>query len=428
MASNFTTLESFEGVDFKRWQKKMHFLLFSMSVVYVLTTPMPEDGCDNPTLNQVRRRAKWENDDYVCKRLILNGMSNFLFDIYQNVETSKELWDTLEAKYMVRMPQEKLTLVEWGSHLRIEDSLMAQDNNKPKGNNVAGPLVVNMVEHNNSSIYNDNKGKHKHHDTKDDPNKKQKVTCWKCGKPRHLKKDYKAGNVGNKANGSGTTGSWDGSSISLKGHVYFKRMQDMSKDGLIPAFDMDTKKCKTCMLTKITKKPFQYVKRETEILELIHSDLCDLHATPLLGNKKYFVKFIDDAFRDVIFDENKFSLVSRPCQMSLVNEIEDSSGLVVPEKVTDEDDPKIFDEAMKSQDVAFWKEAINDEMDSIMGNNTWVLADLPPAADKEAEWLKNLLLKIPLWVKPIAFISIRCDSAATLAMLIARCTIGSLDT
>ncbi|KAL0442059.1 UNVERIFIED_CONTAM: putative mitochondrial protein [Sesamum radiatum] len=43
-----------------------------------------------------------------------------------------------------------------------------------------------------------------------------------------------------------------------------------------------------------------------------------------------------------------------------------------------EDDPKTFDEAMKSQDVAFWKEAINDEMDSIMGNNTWVLADLPP--------------------------------------------------
>ncbi|GJW89077.1 hypothetical protein Tco_0164417 [Tanacetum coccineum] len=26
-------------------------------------------------------------------------------------------------------------------------------------------------------------------------------------------------------------------------HVHFKRMQDMSKDGLIPAFDMDTEKC-----------------------------------------------------------------------------------------------------------------------------------------------------------------------------------------
>ncbi|GJW78237.1 hypothetical protein Tco_0139919 [Tanacetum coccineum] len=37
------------------------------------------------------------------------------------------------------------------------------------------------------------------------------------------------------------------------------------------------------------------------------------------------------------------------------------------------------------------------------------------AAGKEAEWLKNLLLEIPLWSKPIAPISIRCDSAATLA-------------
>ncbi|GJX85831.1 hypothetical protein Tco_0336605 [Tanacetum coccineum] len=34
---------------------------------------------------------------------------------------------------------------------------------------------------------------------------------------------------------------------------------------------------------------------------------------------------------------------------------------------------------------------------------------------KKAEWLKNLLLEIPLWSKPIAPISIRCDSATTLA-------------
>lgn len=37
------------------------------------------------------------------------------------------------------------------------------------------------------------------------------------------------------------------------------------------------------------------------------------------------------------------------------------------------------------------------------------------AAGKEAEWLRNLLLEIPLWPIPIAPISIRCDSAATLA-------------
>nr|GEX40001.1 zinc finger, CCHC-type [Tanacetum cinerariifolium] len=50
------------------------------------------------------------------------------------------------------------------------------------------------------------------------------------------------------------------------------------------------------------------------------------------------------------------------------------------------------------------------------------------AADKEAEWLKNLLIEIPLWVIPIAPTYIHCDSVATLAKVIARCTMGNLDT
>nr|GEU71064.1 zinc finger, CCHC-type [Tanacetum cinerariifolium] len=245
MASSFAKLEKFRGVDFRRWQKKMHFLLFSMSVVYVLTTPMPEDGGEDPTVEQVRKRAKWDNNDYVCRGLILNGMSDSLFDIYQNVKTSKELWDTLKAKYMaedasckkflvsciidklslswkdfkhsLKHLKVELTLIELGSHMRIDESLRVQDSDKPKGNNVVGPSVVSMVDHNNSSRYNDNKGKRKHHDTRANPNKKPKVTCWKCEKPGHLKKDCKAGNVVNRANGSSIKGSEDGSSNPLKG-------------------------------------------------------------------------------------------------------------------------------------------------------------------------------------------------------------------
>ncbi|GKD54087.1 hypothetical protein Tco_1287474 [Tanacetum coccineum] len=91
MASSFAKLEKFEGVNFRIWQKKMHFMLYSMSVVYVLTTPMPEDGGENPTVEQVRKRAKWDNNDYVYRCLILNGMSDSLFNVYQNVETYKEL-------------------------------------------------------------------------------------------------------------------------------------------------------------------------------------------------------------------------------------------------------------------------------------------------------------------------------------------------
>lgn len=231
---------------------------------YVLTTEIQEDFGDDATMDQMRARSKWENDDYICRGLILNGMSDSLFDIYQNVETSQELWDSLEAKYMAedasskkflvsnfnnykmvdsrpvmeqynellgilgrftqhkmnmdeaisvsciidKLPpswkdfkhmlkhkKEELTLVELGSHLRIEDSLKVQDIDKPKSSNATVPSVVNMVEHNNSSKYND-KGKRKHQDnTKSDPNKKPKVTCWKCGKPGHFRKDCKGGKV-----------------------------------------------------------------------------------------------------------------------------------------------------------------------------------------------------------------------------------------
>ncbi|GKE25234.1 hypothetical protein Tco_1436746, partial [Tanacetum coccineum] len=37
------------------------------------------------------------------------------------------------------------------------------------------------------------------------------------------------------------------------------------------------------------------------------------------------------------------------------------------------------------------------------------------AAGKEAEWLRNLIFEIPIWPKPIAPISIRYDSAPTMA-------------
>ncbi|GJX37898.1 zinc finger, CCHC-type containing protein [Tanacetum coccineum] len=64
------------------------------------------------------------------------------------------------------------------------------------------------------------------------------------------------------------------------------------------------------------------------------------------------------------------------------------------------DEPKEFDEAMKSQDVAFWKEAINDQMDFIMGNNTWVLANLPHGCKPPGcKWIFKRKLKVDGTIK-----------------------------
>nr|GEY39755.1 zinc finger, CCHC-type [Tanacetum cinerariifolium] len=213
MVANFSKLDKFERVNFSRWQKKMHFLLSTMSVVYALNTLIPDDW-DDTTIEQIKRREKWENHDYVCRSIIHN----------ENEKGRKPyLMFAHLASYLTRL-RCAASITTWlGTKSTIPVCVKCED-----------PI-------------------------KTDP----KVTCWKCGKPRHLKKDCKGGKVGNKANGSGINSSVNDSSNSLKGYNMFD-------------------------------KSFQ-----------------------------------------------------------------------------------TFDESMKSQDVAFWKKVINDEMDSIMGNNTWVLADLP---------------------------------------------------
>ncbi|GKE42344.1 hypothetical protein Tco_1469628, partial [Tanacetum coccineum] len=216
MTINFGKLDKFEGRDFRRWQKKMHFLLTTLNVVYVLTTPMPE-LLEDATVEAIRIRAKWENDDYICRGHILNGMSDSLFDVYTNVESAKELWDSLESKYMaedslskkfllppswkdfkhtLKHGKDDLSLVQLGSHLRIEESLRAQDNDKGKGKEVAGPSV-NMTEEGKNKNNKQNKGKKrdfKEHGSGSASNKKPKLECWKCGKTN--KKNANAGGSG----------------------------------------------------------------------------------------------------------------------------------------------------------------------------------------------------------------------------------------
>ncbi|CAM8990003.1 unnamed protein product [Rhodiola kirilowii] len=99
----------------------MHFLLTNLKVVYVLSTPCPEVG-DNAPVGAFREQNKWENDDHIARGHILNGMSDPLFDLYQNVESAKELWDTLEAKYTAEDASNVKFLVSNFNNYKMVDS------------------------------------------------------------------------------------------------------------------------------------------------------------------------------------------------------------------------------------------------------------------------------------------------------------------
>ncbi|XP_019198903.1 PREDICTED: uncharacterized protein LOC109192662 [Ipomoea nil] len=232
-ATNFPKLEQFEGVGFRRWQKKMKFLLAALNVAYVLSTPKPEEREDE-TLEATRRRLKWENDDLACRGHILNGMSDTLFDIYQYDESSKDLWDVLEAKYIsedassqmrqhdmhmddsiaiasiidklppswkkvqrtLKHKKEVLTMEQLGVDLRVEEGIRLQESKNAGNAKVTGASgsVINNVDEGKSS--GNRKGKGKPGKTTNSSKFKNKgkgkgkasVSCWVCNGP-HFKKD-----------------------------------------------------------------------------------------------------------------------------------------------------------------------------------------------------------------------------------------------
>ncbi|GJS87424.1 zinc finger, CCHC-type containing protein [Tanacetum coccineum] len=140
--------------------------------------------------------------------------------------------------------------------------------------------------------------------------------------------------------------------------------------------------------------------------------------------------------RDAIFNENRFSSIPRPkdvipnsvesqwddhsddapseipkprkgkrvrkaksygydFQLYLVEGSRDQVGSQYSYWYSIKEDPMTYNEAMQSRDAAFWKEAIDDEIGSIMENNTWVLSDLPLSCKSlGCKWIFKRKMKV----------------------------------
>jgi hypothetical protein len=71
----------------------------------------------------------------------------------------------------------------------------------------------------------------------------------------------------------------------------------MSKHSLISYKRDNNEKCEIYIQTKMTKKPYPKIHRNSQILELIHSDICELNGILTRGGRRYFITFIDDFSR-----------------------------------------------------------------------------------------------------------------------------------
>nr|GEX46884.1 zinc finger, CCHC-type [Tanacetum cinerariifolium] len=377
MASNISKLDKFERVDFRRWQKKIHFFLSSMSVVYVVTTLIPEDGGDDETNFESFKElwdsleAKYMAGDASSKKFLVSNFKNYkMSDSRPVLEQYNEL---LDFKHTLKHKREELTLVELRSHLCIEEPLRVQDSDKPKSNNVLAPLDDDVAWWVDSRA--------NVHVCKD--------RCW--FKTYESLNDGSILHMGNKSialvRGRGyvnlrggeymdtlyfqsvgiiheTTAPYTSQQISERKNRVLKEMVNfmLSYSGLSQGLWGEAMLTACYLLNRVHNKrnkitPYELWTKRKPNLDYLTVWSCravvrlpdpTLKTLGERGIECMFAGYAEHskAFRDVFSDQHSYYF-------------------------NVEDDPKTLDETIKSRDVAFWKESINDEMGSIIGNNIW---------------------------------------------------------
>ena len=83
------------------------------------------------------------------------------------------------------------------------------------------------------------------------------------------------------------------------GHIGVKRMKKLHADGILESLDYESfDACEPCLMGKMTKTPFsETMERATDLLEIIHTDVCGPMSVEARGGYHYFLTFTDDLSR-----------------------------------------------------------------------------------------------------------------------------------
>ena len=93
------------------------------------------------------------------------------------------------------------------------------------------------------------------------------------------------------------------------GHIGVKRMKKLHADGLLESLDYESlDACEPCLMGKMTKTPFSgTMERATNLLEIIHTDVCGPMSVEARGGYRYVLTLTDDLSRYgvCLFDETQ---------------------------------------------------------------------------------------------------------------------------
>lgn len=100
----------------------MLFYLTTLNLMRFLTGDAPtlkKDETDMQVMNVV---DAWKHSDFLCKNYVMNGLHDFLYNVYNVMKTAKEVWESLDRKYKIEDVGAKKFIVSQFLDFRMVDS------------------------------------------------------------------------------------------------------------------------------------------------------------------------------------------------------------------------------------------------------------------------------------------------------------------
>ena len=100
----------------------MLFYLTTLNLAKVLHEHAPTLKEGETDKKIVETIEAWKHSDFLCKNYILNGLNNTMYNVYSQVKTAKELWESLAKKYKIEDASMKKFIVGKFLDYKIVDS------------------------------------------------------------------------------------------------------------------------------------------------------------------------------------------------------------------------------------------------------------------------------------------------------------------
>ncbi|KAL4335653.1 hypothetical protein GQ457_07G001670 [Hibiscus cannabinus] len=323
------------GTNFKDWKRYLEIVLGCMNIDLALRVEQPASLTAESTPDERKGFERWDRSN----RMSLMIMKHIILETFRGTESekitlAKDVLDNIEQRFAKNDKVEMTSLLtslmsmKYKGQGNIREYIMEMFHTTSKLKalkiELSEDLLVLMEERlkrekfesaHLASTSKDKGKKRKYHNeaakgpaAKGPAQKKQEqapAVCFFCDKTGHMKKDYTIASYNEtlhvesrgtkrKLNKENSASLWH----KRLGHISKGRIERLVSNGILESLDFtDFNVCVECIKGKQTKIKRLGANKSTDVLELIHTDICGPFPTASWNGQQYFITFIDDYSR-----------------------------------------------------------------------------------------------------------------------------------